>query len=232
MIIKIAMMIVCFGVIYNASAEMFKSETVISNEVYKTVAIDGDFRGCVEAANAGYSIASAQMHDKEKMQLARYTVYGYLRARAVRAPRVCNIDGGVKMVAEAIGWTDFPRNLAVDVTFMGFLCSEYDVKILPFVVSNVKSKRILEEVVFKFYHGGEFVFALYVNLNLVNVSFDFIDGSGCAMMLTRMNRFPFLNIKEALCQWDIVKQQLEESKRRDDSQREKFSDVMQINVDI
>ena len=197
--------IVSILLVADLGATPFKSETITTNEVYKKIILVDDARGCVEAGDSSHSYVESQMHAQYKLQLASYLAYCYMRKDA-RNEFKWHTQGSVKSITlEPEGWTDFPRAISdFDFEYRGYKCSEYDVIVIPFVVRNPKCERSLEEVVCKFRHKDEFVFALYVNLNVTSVSCDFIEDSHCAKLLTRIARFPFLNADESRRQWNIV----------------------------
>ena len=203
---KYILNIVSILLVFDLGATPFKSETITTNEVYKKIVLEDDSRGCVSAGVSSYSYVESQMHTQYKLQLASHLAYCYMRKDA-RNEFKWNTQGGViSITLEPEGWTDFPRAIAdFDFEYRGHKCSEYDVTVIPFVVRNPECERSLEEVVCKFHHKDEFVFALYVNLNVTSVSCDFIEDSHCAMLLTRIARFPFLNEDESRRQWNIVR---------------------------
>ena len=182
------------------AASPFRAETISTNTICRAEGVEEGFRGCVELAASPFSIVRTQNHTVEKMVFAKYKAYEYMFVKARQEYRCPKLVIGQEITIEPDGHFDFPISIPFDFCYEGTKCSDYDLVMIPFVVVNAKSKRMLEEVVCKFYRKEEFVFALYVNLNTAGVSLDFIEGSKCRMLLTRVPRFPYLKKEEVQSQ--------------------------------
>ena len=129
--------------------------------------------------------------------MAKYMAYMFMY-KQVRA----EVRGGGKYT---LAFWKFPCSIQPDFKYNGRRCSEYDLIMIPFVVVCDNIDGALEEVLCKFSVSGKFVFALYVNMNELSVSPDFIDGSKCPDLLSKLSRFPFLSYDEAHKQIVIIK---------------------------
>ena len=150
---------------------LFKTEVVYTNETYRHVALTNDTQMCLGRSNVVNPMVSVKLQPYIRLQLAKYMAYVFMY-KQVRA----ECRKGCKYMQ---AFWRFPFAIRLDFKYCGYRCSEYDLTMIPFVVASEKIDGVLEEVLCKFSVSGKFVFALYVNVNELSVSPDFIEGSKC-----------------------------------------------------
>lgn len=136
---------------------------------------------------------------KRMLSLVENLVYAHLRS--IESVKVARRYKGNSILS--LGGTKFgsrSKALPEDFAFDDILCSEYDVKVVPFKIVNDKERLFLEEVMTAFYHQGQFCFALYVSLNDCTVSLDFKRGTKSSLLLHYIATYPFLDRNECWVQ--------------------------------
>lgn len=175
----------------------FKTEAISTNESYCCLSLTNDNGECSGAAFVASPTVFVHLQPHKTMQLAKYLAYAFMHRRA-REESMIN-DKTLR------AFWKFPHAIPPDFKYNGHRCSEYELTMVPFVVASDKIKGSLEEVVCKFSVSGKFAFALYVNLNELSVSLDFIEGSRCPALMSLLSRFPFLGRDEAYRQLEVIK---------------------------
>ena len=178
---------------------LFGSTTVVTNCQYRKVVVNNDDLEREKIQGVEHTLITCSMHSSVKMEIAKHMAYVCMYQEAHR-----EYGRHAKTALNATYW-DFPFALPINFSYKGHKCSEYDLIMVPFVVSNPKFHSALESVVCKFFCSNEFVFALYINLNEMIASHDFFESSHYAKMLASISRFPFLDNEEAAKQWNDIK---------------------------
>ena len=78
---------------------------------------------------------------------------------------------------------------------LGVSVHDMDVRTLSFQIKNAVSYFALRCVLVSFYHGGKFLFAVYVNVNTGEIAPDFQEVVQC-LSLTGESRYPYLTVGE------------------------------------
>lgn len=89
----------------------------------------------------------------------------------------------------------------IDMEDISVSLSNMGIRVLPFKVTNPKSKSPLYCVLVEFMHNGEFCFAVYVNVNTGQASLDFYElvNDGW-MLIASESRYPYLTPDECKIQ--------------------------------
>lgn len=197
------------------SLTLFKTEVILTNESYRCMTLANYCGGCSDVDVAANPVVFVRPKSYRKMQLAKFLAYVFMHKRTREVNQAAN-----KL---QMGFWKFPYEIPSDFKYNGRRCSEYELVMVPFVVASDKIQGQLDEVLCKFSVSGKFAFALYVNLNELSVSPDFLEGSSCPDLLSRLSRFPFLGHDESYTQLEVIKKShmeiIKESRRdmRDDA---------------
>ena len=175
------------------SDSYFNSLICVTNATYDYYMPIPD--SCTMTDSAKYTEVELLSMPTEMLSLAANLAYAHLRA-----VESMNISLRYSQVGlRSINGTHFGNRsqvLPVDFAVDDILCSEYDVKAVPFKIVNHKENLVLEEVMMAFYHKGRFCFALYILLNDCSVSLDFKRGTKSSLLLYHIATYPFLTQQE------------------------------------
>ena len=187
----------CCTMPQKATCSHFKSFSCAANATYECYMPIPD--SCTLISTAEATKVEPLSLPGEMLSLAENLVYAHLRSteaskKASNAILQDSDNGMRALVGTTFG--NHSRALPADFAFSGILCSEYDVKAVPFKIVNDKEHVLLEEVMVAFYHKGQFCFALYVLLNDCSVSLDFKRGTKSFLLLYNIATYPFLDHNE------------------------------------
>ena len=123
--------------------------------------------------------------------------------------------------------------------------SDMNVRVLPFKVTNPKSKSALYCILVAFLHKGSFCLAVYINVNEGRASLDFHDVvMGGYAFIAHESRYPYLTSSECVIQRDVYinlfsppKKKQEKKPRLDDNGGESnkcvpAKPVFNVNTDV
>lgn len=124
----------------------------------------------------------------------------------------------------------------------GECVADLEVRVLPFAVCNPTSKADLHCVLVAYYSRvGDFVFAVYVNINDGNVSLDFHDAAiEEYLFIASESRYPYLTPQECEKQREVYikyfRRESENPKRRNEEKKVKPSNqafqIEEVKVDV
>ena len=189
---------------------------------------------------------------RQEVVSAIYAARHYVRyGKRVSAPAGYYEDPVDDALCVANAWKlsldQFPPQSADVIVLNGISIpmSDMNVRVLPFKVTNPKSKSPLHCILVAFVHKGSFCLAVYVNVNDGRASLDFHDVAiGGYAFIAHESRYPYLTSSECDIQRDVyVKLFSRLEKKREEMPREGNSEsesnkcvpakpVFDINTDV
>lgn len=170
-------------------AGFFRSFSVDANAAYRYYQPTQD--SCLTCPEAASSEIKIRRASAEEANLAEALIYGHLRSLYVP-----ELDFSKGVMEAQTPWFSIPPQIPFDFAYRGRPCSVYDVKAVPFCVENEKTGGRLSEWLLAFHDEGRFRFAFYLNMNTMEISPSFKDGSLCVMFLSHLSTYPFLSEAE------------------------------------